>query len=248
MFTKREKLSKITLLRSIGSFLPLFFYSFFAFAQNQIRTGAFPMLFYNVKIGKKGDFQAVFMPLLRAHDEAKPEGANAVIRFDAQFSLSVKLTPATSFATGFLSGVSEPNSAREMYENVLWQQFSTLHRFAGFRFYNRLRIEERFIEENFFFFAKFVPRLRYQSGFQIPLSGLEADVQEFYVNLNAEFLRNMDKEIKFKHEYRSYTGIGYIFSKTFSAEGGFEYRIRQRNEAGDFLNTIFFRIGLILRR
>jgi hypothetical protein len=206
------------------------------------------MFFYNVKIGKKGDFQAVAMPLLRMRDEAKPSGAGAFIRFDAQFSLSVKLTPATSFAAGFLSGVSEPNSSREMYENRLWQQFSTLHRFTGFRFYNRLRIEERFIEEKFFFFTKLVPRLRFQSGFQIPLSGLEADIQEFYVNLNTEFLRNMDREIKLKNEYRMYAGLGHIFSKNFTAEAGLEYRTRQRNEAGEFLHAIFLRAGFILRR
>jgi hypothetical protein len=248
MWSEYAKSKGKCLFPFIGSFIFLLMPFVSVFAQDAERFGLLPMFFLNAKIGKRGDFQGVLMPLVRFSDDTRAAGTGNIIRFDAQFSLSVRLTPVTSFAIGYLTGILEPNSPVERFENRLWQQLAFSHRHGKFRHYNRVRLEQRFIDEDFFLLTELVPRLRVMSGLDFPLNGTTADPKEFYFNINAEFFRTMSKSVPSKHEYRSYVGLGYIFSKSYSLEAGLEYRGRRLNEQNDLLNSLFLRTSFVVRR
>jgi hypothetical protein len=104
-------------------------------------------------------------------------------------------------------------------------QHRSIQQFTVISKLNTLRLSHRFSsDQTFFQDDKPEFRVRYRIGSEIPLDGQSADVDEFYLKLNNEFLNSWQDQ-NYDLENRFVSVLGYKFTDANKLEVGLDYRI-----------------------
>ncbi len=114
---------------------------------------------------------------------------------------------------------------------------------------HRFRLEERFKRATDWDFAL---RLRYRLAFAIPVNRYAVEPGAFFVPLKAEFFVPIGSEVEefFAERARFTAGLGYVFSKSWTAELRYAWQRSRDNVGMDFQTTdqfIEFRIKTRVR-
>ena len=158
-----------------------------------------------------------------------------------QPSLIYVHTSNLNFSGSYTYQRNNPLRSNFSNEHRLWQQVIFSIPFTIGKLTNRLRYEERFIQNRITGLYPFSSRLRYQLGYNRPLQGKSIDLNEFYLNMYNEcYFSLVGAKNSTYSENWTYAGIGYDLGKMGRLELGYLYQVYVRNPAKDlrFLNLI----------
>lgn len=211
-------------------------------AQNLSFTGFLPAVSFTGRISERIDYNLFGSTTVNAIDKKilGVEYPAKDIQLYIQPSLVYKFSPNfnTSFSYTFVRGSSIPVN-NYSNEHRLWEQIIYGHSFSKFRVTNRVRFEQRFIENLSKRTYPISTRLRYQLGCNFPLQGRTLEKNEFYLNAYNEFYFSLtgDKNATYSANW-SYAGIGYHLGAMGKLELGYLLQTSVRNAKKDlqFLN------------
>jgi hypothetical protein len=154
-----------------------------------------------------------------------------------QTALSYQYLPSLTLSIGHIFQKSTSEN-----ENRIFQQFVYSKRLRAAILTHRVRLEERFIEE------EFKTRVRYQLGGRIPLRGDEIDSGEFYLNVYNEFYFSTTGERNaFFSDDWLFGGVGYMTKNLGSFEAGPLVQWSRINENKDTRTHYTLQAGWIYR-
>ena len=116
------------------------------------------------------------------------------------------------------------------------KQYIIVRKYAGFRIAYRIGLDQTFFEE-----LATIHRLRIRLGSEFPLNGEEADLQEFYLKVNNEYL-NIFQDDDHDIEIRMVPLLGYLLGTHNKLEAGLDYRLDSFLE-GPSDHKFWFRIN-----
>lgn len=212
-----------------------------SFSQNLTFYGFLPAWSQTGAIGKKVDYNI----FLSSTIDAFREEVNGITYPAKDFQLYVQPSVIYKFSPNFNTAMSytyqRNNPLTDDYSNEhrIWEQAVYGHSFAKFRFTNRVRFEQRFIENRQTGDYPLSTRLRYQLGCNFPLQGKTLDKNEFYLNTYNEsyFSLTGQKNATYSENW-TYAGIGYNLGKMGRVELGYLLQMAVRDTKKDirFLN------------
>lgn len=225
---------KLSPVYKLSIFLLLIFSCSFLSAQTNV-LGGWNILNYNYSFNKK-----VFL-----YSEAQLRSqrlANDFYYHELKFGGGYNITGGSSVFAGignyetytFPGNLKKPLTSNEFR---IWEQFVISAYIDRIKFENRFRIEQRWINGDFF------NRFRYRINPIIPLnhSALTANTvyiplynEVFFTNKTPYFIRN-----------RVFAGIGYQFTKSIALQGGFIRQFDYR-KADDGSGKNFMQMMLII--
>ncbi|MFH1120941.1 MAG: DUF2490 domain-containing protein [Bacteroidota bacterium] len=171
----------------------------------------------------------------------------AVNYFDVQFGGVYKFNQHVNFASAWYYRSTDPGRISASSEIRFWQQVSFISRINNLKFRNRLRIEQRLISRN----DKTDPlrwRLRYQTGFEIPLQGEKTDIREFYLTLTNEAYFNLNKPRSSLYGENWISALtGYRISEKFRLEAGPAWQTQIRNTEGEKNSFFHFQANFVFQ-
>ncbi|WP_425390459.1 DUF2490 domain-containing protein [Ekhidna sp.] len=134
----------------------------------------------------------------------QPDGSSTEWAFfDLNQFISRRLSPDFSIAIGYKYRRIDPIDHMGIIEQRITQQLAYTH------LNDRIRLLSRFRAEQRFFTNVFEHRYRYRFSADMPLSGFEIDVKEFYVLASNEVLLTFSNE-DYILDNRINIGIGYV--------------------------------------
>jgi len=162
---------------------------------------------------------------------------------DFQFYLQPSViyvhSPQLNFAASYTYQRNNPFQDNFVNEHRLWQQAIYSMPLGVGKLNQRLRVEERFIENRVLNTYPFFTRARYQIAFNRPLQGRTLDAHEFYLNMYNEFYFSLTgaKNATYSENW-TYSGAGYDLGNMGRFEVGYLFQTAVRNAQKDlrFLN------------
>lgn len=154
-----------------------------------------------------------------------------LIRPAIQYKLNNKHSVALGYA---YLGNWEREEAGKIFEleHRSWEQYMVENRWGKTEVTNRLRLEQRFLQQNGRF--DFSQRIRYYLRFEVPLSKQGKDEPGAFIGLQNELFLNIQNKEKVNNKLfdqnRAFAGIGYRFSDKLDVEGGYLYRYQIEEE------------------
>lgn len=154
---------------------------------------------------------------------------------DLQFYLQPSVvyihSPQVNFGASYTYQRNNPFNSNYVNEHRLWEQIIFSFPVSAALQTNRIRFEERFIQNRDKRKYPFSTRIRYQAGLNLPLRGRSLDVHEFYFNVYNEFYFSLTglKNATWSENW-SYSGVGYAISKKSRFETGYLLQILVRNK------------------
>jgi hypothetical protein len=151
-----------------------------------------------------------------------------------QPSVVYKFSPNFNTSCSYTYQRNNPLTADFGNEHRIWEQFIYAHSFSKYRFTNRVRFEQRFIENRTNKTYPMSTRLRYQLGLNFPLQGKTLEKNEFYVNAYNEFYFSLtgNKNATYSENW-TYVGIGYHLGKAGRLEIGYLLQMAVRDAKKD---------------
>ena len=211
------------------------------YAQNLTFYGILPAFNQTGRISKKINYNLFFSTTIDAFDEKinNVDYPSTDLQIYFQPSVIYVYSPNLNFAGSYTYQRNSPFNENFANEHRLWQQvIYSLPIYKG-RMTNRIRFEERFVEDKKTGTYPFRTRLRYQAGFNMPLQGRTLEKNEFYLNTYNEFYFSLtgNKNATYSENW-SYVGVGYDLGKMGRLELGYVLQISVRNTQKDlrFLN------------
>jgi len=162
---------------------------------------------------------------------------------DFQFYLQPSViyvhSPQLNFAASYTYQRNNPFQDNFVNEHRLWQQVIYAMPLGAGKLNQRLRLEERFIENRVTSKYPYFTRARYQIGYNQPLQGRTLEAHEFYLNTYNEFYFSLTgaKNATYSENW-TYGGVGYDLGNLGRFEVGYLFQTAVRNAQKDlrFLN------------
>jgi hypothetical protein len=162
---------------------------------------------------------------------------------DFQFYLQPSViyvhSPQLNFAASYTYQRNNPFQDNFVNEHRLWQQVIYAMPLGAGKLNQRLRLEERFIENRVTNKYPYFTRARYQIGYNQPLQGRTLEAHEFYLNTYNEFYFSLTgaKNATYSENW-TYGGVGYDLGNLGRFEVGYLFQTAVRNAQKDlrFLN------------
>jgi hypothetical protein len=217
-------------------------------AQNLTYYGILPAISQTGRISKKVDYNFFISSTI----DAIPETINGVyyptkdLQLYIQSSGIYKFSPNFNVAGSYTYQRNNPLTADYGNEHRFWEQFIFAHSFYKVKVTNRVRYEQRFIENRTTGEYPMSTRLRYQLGTNFPLQGKTLDVGEFYFNAYNEFYFSLSgaKNATYSENW-TYAGVGYHTGKGGKIEMGYLMQKAVRNPAKDIRTLNLIQISWI---
>jgi hypothetical protein len=152
---------------------------------------------------------------------------------DVNQFITRKINPKLALSAGYKYRSLNPTSNEKSYEQRLTQQVAYIHTNQRIRLLSRVRIEQRFFED---FFSH---RYRYRFSLDMPLSGLQLDLKEFYFVASNEALLEF-QESSSRFDNRISLGLGFVVSALYRFQVDYTHRIEGLNDTIDqipFIHT-----------
>lgn len=226
-----------------------FLFSLQGKTQTRYFTTIFPGISVSSPFSDKSELNlsssAQYNTLAREYDGTSyPAAFNYV---DFQIGAVYKYNQHMHIAAAWYYRNTDPGRSSSFSENRFWQQVTFISRIGNLRFRNRLRMEERLITRN----GRTEPlkwRLRYQTGFEIPLQGEKTDIKEFYaVLLNEAYFSLSKPHSAFYGENWISAFLGYRISAKSRLEVGPAWQTQIRNTEKEKNNLIHLQANLLIQ-
>ncbi|WP_216746101.1 DUF2490 domain-containing protein [Paucihalobacter ruber] len=191
-------------------------------AQSSYELGWLPSLTFNKKLPKDYviNFKAESRQVMESgvFNSDISEGYDYVLT-DFTTIIGKKIGMNTSLNLGYLFRVENNVIIHRSIQQLIW-----VNRYEGFKLGHRLATDQTFEPGE-------APayRLRYRMVGELPLSGLEVDVNEFYIKAGTEYLNELQSG-KYEGELRLMPFLGYALNPKQKLELGLDYRL------GNFIN------------
>lgn len=156
------------------------------------------------------------------------------LQFYLQPSLIYVHSPKLNFAASYTYQRNNPFQDNFVNEHRLWQQAIYSMPLGAGKLNQRLRVEERFIENRVLNTYPYFTRARYQIAFNRPLQGQMLDAHEFYLNMYNEFYFSLTgaKNATYSENW-TYGGVGYDLGNIGRLEIGYLFQTAVRNAQKD---------------
>lgn len=187
------------------------------YSQVQTRAGFLPSINYNHKINKI--YEVNFK--LESRHVVFEDNTSQDDHFKYRYSLtdiSALMGRKVGLNSKVILGVLTRIETNDAYLRTI-QQFIFQAKINDFRVVHRIVADQTFSSTESTEF-----RLRYRLSSEIPLSGLKADVKEFYFKLNSELLNSL-QENEYDIELRVVPSLGYVINERQKIEMGLDNRI-----------------------
>jgi hypothetical protein len=171
------------------------------------------------------------------------------VRFDEDISrkkdlllgpgMSYALSPALSLGGGYTHLHAFPSGSSS--ENRAWQQVGFVEKLWGASVGNRLRLEERFVED----VGGAIIRARYRLRLDMPLGGSPwalVGSEEVFVNLNSQG----EGPVGGFEQNRLYGGLGFRVTEQLRLEGGYQWEYKE-NRGSESENVHAILVGFSYR-
>lgn len=147
------------------------------------------------------------------------EGYNNILS-DFTIIVGKKISINTSLNMGYLFRFENNTIIHRSVQQLIW-----VNRYEGFKLGHRIATDQTFEPGE-------APayRLRYRTVGELPLSGLELDVKEFYIKAGTEYLNELQSG-NYQGELRVLPFLGYSLNQKQKLELGLDYRL------GNFINA-----------
>ncbi|MCR9174084.1 MAG: DUF2490 domain-containing protein [bacterium] len=195
-----------------------------AFGQNLYQVGLMPSVNLNKKLDSKWEVNVKTEARQYFYQDAFNEPSKIDFQYDlTDFSVigSRKVGLGKKITGGYLLRVSDASPVHRFI-----QQFIVTQQLRSFRLSHRFATDQTLSFEE-----PTEYRLRYRIASEIPLNGQRADLKEFYVKVNNEYLGSMQQP-DFYWEVRLIPMLGYTAFEKHKIELGIDYRNRS------FLNFV----------
>ncbi|MFT4833994.1 MAG: hypothetical protein ACI8WP_000751 [Flavobacteriaceae bacterium] len=150
-----------------------------------------------------------------------------------------KINPSLSAALGYKYRSNDPVEQLDIYEHRITEQLVWTHFERKWRLVSRLRLEQRFFQDDF------AQRLRYRTSLDIPLSGEKLDPGEFYLVVSNELLLQVEKGSHEEWSDRIGGSLGFVFSKSLRLEASFIHRFERLTT--EFSDVSFVHTNVLIR-
>jgi hypothetical protein len=192
-------------------------------SQSSYELGWLPSVTINKKLPKDYvlNFKVESRQVLESgvFDTDISDGYNYILT-DFTTIVGKKISINTSLNLGYLFRVENNTIIHRSIQQLIW-----VNRYEGFKLGHRLATDQTFEPGE-------APayRLRYRAVGELPLSGLETDVKEFYIKAGAEYLNELQSG-NYEGELRLLPFLGYSLNQKQKLELGLDYRL------GNFINA-----------
>jgi hypothetical protein len=186
-------------------------------AQKQTEVGLLPSINYNQKLKKGWDINFKFESrhfVFEKNAFQKSDFAYTYNLSDFSFLVGKKTGLNSKLVIGALSRIETDSKT---YRTI--QQFIFKSKISSFSVAHRLATDQTFSADQFPEY-----RLRYRLNAEVPLSGQQVDVKEFYFKFNSEVLHSLQNNT-YDLEFRAVPNIGYVTNKPQKIEFGLDNRI-----------------------
>lgn len=216
---------------------------FDAFGQNLTFYGLLPALNHTGRISKKINYNIFLSTTIDAFDEKikNVEYPATDLQFYVQPGIIYVHSPRWNFAGSYTYQRNNPFNGNFVNEHRLWQQVVFSIPLPVGKITQRVRVEERFIENRVTGNYPYSTRLRYQLGFNRPLQGRTIEKNEFYFNAYNEcYFSVTGARNALYSENWTYAALGYDLGKLGRLESGALMQVAVRNKKQDlrFLNLV----------
>jgi hypothetical protein len=215
------------------------------FSQNLSFYGFLPAISQTGRISKKLNYNLFASTTVDAIEKRvnSVEYPASDLQLYIQPSLIYTYAANLNFAGSYTYQRNNPFNGNFTNEHRLWQQFIYSIPVSKGKITNRIRLEERFIENKITGKYPYFTRIRYQIGFNIPLQGKTLDEHEFYFNSYNEFYFTLTgvRNATYSDNW-TYSGLGYSLGKLGKLEFGYLLQTSVRNKQKDlrFFNLAQF--------
>ena len=184
------------------------------FAQNITIAGFFPTFDHSRELSNHFSYNSYLFGAIKPYYST--EGPARALYLYAENGLSFKVTDKLSFTNSYVYERQQPFETNSRNEHRLFQQLTLKLPFNKFSLKQRLRFDERFIQNNQTNSFDFSHRLRYLLGGSYDFN------DNWYLMTYSEFFFNTTKGADFQfNENWSALQIGYNISKKHAIEIGY---------------------------
>ncbi len=212
-------------------------------AQNLTFFGTLPAINLSGSISEKFDYNFFGSTTIDAFNK-EIDGIyypSTDLQLYIQPSLIYKFKKQLNFSFSYTYQRNNPFRTIFVNEHRLWQQAMFTKNLKLGKLTNRIRFEERFIENKVIGNYPLSTRLRYQIGFTMPLKKNGKETNLYYLNTSNEFYFSLSgqKNALFSENW-AYFGLGVNLSAKSKFEMGYLFQTLVRNPEKDlrFLNLI----------
>lgn len=201
-------------------------------AQNISIGGIFPTIDHSGKLSERWSYNSYLFGAIKPYSSS--EGHARPLYFYGEFGLSYLLINNLWFTGSYVYERQEPFETIARNEHRLFQQLTYTLPLNRFNIKQRLRFDERFIENLSTDQFEFSHRIRYLIGATYDLS------DEFYLMSYTEFFFNTTSGAHFQfNENWSAFQLGYKISERSSIEFGYLYVGWIYNNQNDWFNQYY---------
>ena len=205
-------------------------------AQTLTFYGAIPSINLTQNLSKNFNFNFFASTTIDAFDR-KIESItypSTDLQLYIQPSLIYHASKPFSYAFSYTYQRNNPFRTFYVNENRLWQQLTYTRQLSSVKWTNRLRFEERFIENKITNQYPLSTRLRYQIGFTAPLRLNKQKTSSFYWSAYNEFYFSLSgaKNATYSENW-SYLGLGLKLSERNKLEVGYLFQTLVRDPQQD---------------
>ena len=196
--------------------------------------GTIPTISITKELSKKIKFNFFTSTTIDAFDR-KIESVfypSSDLQLYIQPSIVYQANKSISYSLSYTYQRNNPFRSIFVNEHRLWQQVLYIRNYSTFKWTNRLRVEERFIENKLTEIYPLSTRLRFQIGVISPFKFLNQNKMywsahnEFYFSLSGQ------KNALYSENW-SYLGIGFELSTKNKIEFGYLFQSLVRNQQRD---------------
>jgi long-subunit fatty acid transport protein len=205
------------------------------FSQNINYWGLFPTIDHSGKLSNKWGYNAYLFDAIKPYESKinlETDKARSFYVY-GEAGLSYNLTKNLSATAAYVHEQQNPFSDNYRVENRLFQQLTLKLPIGKTTFKQRLRFDERFVQNRLTGSAPLTHRLRYLLGFKQPLGG-----EKFYLTAYSEAFFNTSQSFKFDENW-SALQLGYKFNDIHSFEAGLLYVGWINSAPSNWLNQFY---------
>ncbi len=221
------------LLRTVCIYL-FFLLNSTVFAQNISYLGVFPTIDHSGKLPNRFSYNTYVFNAIKPYNSTenslKDQARSFYIYGEA--GLSYDITDKLSFTFAYVHERQNPFLSNYRVENRLFQQLTLKLPLGKLELKQRLRFDERFVQNRVTDKTPFTHRLRYLLGASYPIS------EKCYIFAYSEPFFNTSQSFKFDENW-SALQFGFKLNKTNSIEAGLLYVGWINNAQNDWLNQYY---------
>lgn len=218
------------------SFVSVFILFNTAHSQNINYFGLFPTLDLGGKISDKWGYNVYLFDAIKPYNSTtnQAEDKNRSLYIYGEAGLSYNITDKLSITAAYVHERQNPFSSNYRVENRLFQQLTLKLPFGKTELKQRLRFDERFVQNRTTGETPFTHRLRYLIGIKHPLTN------KMYVTAYSEafFNTTQGKSFKFDENW-SALQLGFKVNDKNSIEAGLLFVGWINNSKNDWLNQFY---------